>query len=627
MYRENGLGLLVRELTFMQRKSPTPSSLFSTVGDVQSNYGDLLKRLYVFTREQQEMSRAIEAFTQAAESFQKLELRSRMAECHWKTADAYDTLGEHLQSAHSFDLASKNYERAAENMPQLKELYQDQALYMQAWSEIEKARHHHGRQEYGLAEEHFEKAANLHKSLKKWSYLTPNYAAWTQLEHAEELSRKEKSEEALRAFEQAVGLFEETKNSLKTELSKIEDSDEKQMATNMLKATDLRREYCLSRIDVEEARILDKKGDHSSSSQKYRSAAETLEKIASAMESEQDKKEFKLIATLSRAWAKMTQAEAEENPDLYAEASKLFEEAKELSPNEKTRILALGHSRFCKALEAGTKFADTRTPALHATAIQQLESAATYYVKADFQNAAEYAKATELLLDAYLHMDNAKKENDPEKKAKLYMMTEKVLQTSAGSFMKAEHPEKREQVLRLLDKVKEERELAVSLSEVLHAPPIVSTTTAFTTPTPTQENAVGLVRFENADIQANILIREKNLKVGENLDLEIELVNAGKSPALLVKITKLVPEGFELVQKPETYRIEDNYLNLKGKRLDPLKTEELKLTLKAKVQGEFSLTPAILYLDENGKYKSHTPQPIDITVKELGIKGWLKGDK
>jgi uncharacterized repeat protein (TIGR01451 family) len=224
-------------------------------------------------------------------------------------------------------------------------------------------------------------------------------------------------------------------------------------------------------------------------------------------------------------------------------------------------------------------------------------------------------------------MDNAKKENDPEKKAKLYMMTEKVLQTSAGSFMKAEHPEKREQVLRLLDKVKEERELAVSLSEVLHAPPIVSTTTAFTTPTPTQENAVGLVRFENADIQANILIREKNLKVGENLDLEIELVNAGKSPALLVKITKLVPEGFELIQKPENYRIEDNYLNLKGKRLDPLKTEELRLILKAKVQGEFSLTPAILYLDENGKYKSHTPQPIDITVKELGIKGWLKGEK
>lgn len=92
-----------------------------------------------------------------------------------------------------------------------------------------------------------------------------------------------------------------------------------------------------------------------------------------------------------------------------------------------------------------------------------------------------------------------------------------VLQTSAGSFMKAEHPEKRERVLRLLDKVKEERELALTLTEVLHAPSIVSSTTVFTTPTPTREQAVGSERFEHADIQANLIIRQKELKVGENL--------------------------------------------------------------------------------------------------------------
>ena len=107
-------------------------------------------------------------------------------------------------------------------------------------------------------------------------------------------------------------------------------------------------------------------------------------------------------------------------------------------------------------------------------------------MKAGFQNASDYAKAIGLLFDAYVHMDNAKKENDPEKKAKLYAMAEKVLQTSAGSFIKAEHPEKTEQVQRLLEKVKEERELALSLSEVLHTPSIVSTTAAFTTPTPNQ---------------------------------------------------------------------------------------------------------------------------------------------
>jgi hypothetical protein len=66
---------------------------------------------------------------------------------------------------------------------------------------------------------------------------------------------------------------------------------------------------------------------------------------------------------------------------------------------------------------------------------------------------------------------------------------------------------------------------------------------------------------------------------------------------------------------------------MKGKRLDPLKTEEVRLVLKPKVQGAFPLKPRILYLDENGKAKSYEPKPIIITVKELGIKGWLKGEK
>jgi uncharacterized repeat protein (TIGR01451 family) len=497
---------------------------------------------------------------------------------------------------------------------------------MQAWTEIEKARYHHERQEYGLAKEHFEKAADLHKSLKKWSYLASNYCAWANVEGAEDLSRKEQCEESIQVFEQALRLFDETKRSLHDELGKIEDLTEKQMANSMVKATDVRHEYCEARIALEEAKILDKKGDHYASSGKYGSAAETFEKLSQALESEQEQREFKFITTLSRAWQKMTRAEAEASPPLYFEASQLFEEAKEFGPTERIKMLTLGHSRFCRALEAGTRFIDTRDATLHDAVIQHLGSAADYYVKAGFQNVSEYAKATKLLFDAYVHIGNAERETDPEKKTKLYTMAEKILQTSAGSFMKAEHPEKREQVLKLLEKVKEERELAMSLSEVLHAPTIVSTT-VFSAPTPTHESAVGLERFEQADIQANLIIRQKEVKVGEPLSLTIELVNAGKGPALLIKVNEIIPEGFDLTEKPETYRIEDSYIDMKGKRLGPLKTEELRLILRPKVQGTFALKPTILYLDENGKYKSHELETVTIIVKELGIKGWLKGEE
>jgi tetratricopeptide (TPR) repeat protein len=616
----------IKSAIFSYEKEGTVA-LFSHVGPMQSDLGDLWIRVHKVSQNNEHLQRAIEALDDAAESYEKFGRKSRVAECLWKAARVYDDLGNHLKASEKFEAASGNYRVAAEKIPKLNGFYGDHAIYMHAWSEIEKARYHHARQEYGMAKEHFEKAAELHKSLKQWNYLEPNYSAWTRVEDAEELSRKEQGEEARKAFECASKLFTETRKSVQVRLSKIEDNDEKQMATDIIKASDLRKEYCEGRITLEEAKILDKKGEHYSSSEKYGSAADAFEKMSQKSESEQDRKELRLIVSLSNAWQKMTLAEAKSSPGLYLEASRIFEEAEDLSPNEKTKMLLLGHSRFCKALEAGTRFADSGDTMLHQIAEQHLESAAKYYVRAGFQSASEYSKAMEYLFDAYLYMDDAKREKDPEKKARLYIMAEKVLQTSAGSFTKAEHPEKREQVSKLLDKAREQKELALSLSEVLHAPSIVSTTTAFTAPTPTSEEAVGSERFEHADIQGNLIIRQKELKVGELLNLEIELVNAGKGPALLIKVNQVIPEGFELSEKPETCRVEDSYIDMKGKRLGPLKTEELRLVLKPKVQGTFALKPTILYLDENGKYKSHELETVTIMVKELGLKGWIKGER
>ena len=107
----------------------------------------------------------------------------------------------------------------------------------------------------------------------------------------------------------------------------------------------------------------------------------------------------------------------------------------------------------------------------------------------------------------------------------------------------------------------------------------------------------------------------------------MEIVNAGKGPALLVKVTEIIHQDFDLAEKPEKYRVEDSYVNMKGKRLDPLKTEEVRIVLKPRNQGVFQLKPKVLYLDENGKYRVHELEPVNVTVKELGIKGWLKGER
>lgn len=195
----------------------------------------------------------------------------------------------------------------------------------------------------------------------------------------------------------------------------------------------------------------------------------------------------------------------------------------------------------------------------------------------------------------------------------------------SGGSNTAGQPGKRDQVLRLLERVRQDRELAVSLVEVLEAPSGASSTAAFDTLMPTHEMAAGLDRFAHVDVQATLIAQRNDVKVGEEMDLEIEFVNAGRAAAVLTKVENIIPPGFEVRSRSTNCRIEDRYIVMKGKRLDPLKTEEIALVLKPTVQGEFQIKPRVLYLDDEGLYKSHDVEGCEITVKELGIAGWLKG--
>jgi len=577
-------------------------------------FGGILDQLYSLTKDKKILERAIEVYNGAVETYSKAELPTRAAESHWQIAKIYDCIGDHPKAARSYESAAEKYKLAAEKIPQLKELYEAYSFYMQAWSEIQKARHSHAREQYDQSREHYEKAANLHELSKLWGYLAPNYSAWAQLEKAEDLSRREKTQEAIQTFQQALKLFNRTKGSIETEIKKIQTADEREMATALVKASDIRRKYCQARINLEQAKILDRKGEHDLSSKTYGSAAETLGKIIEETQSEASRKELRPIICLCQAWQKMTLAEEKASPELYLEASQLFEQAKEHSLSKRTSLLALGNSSFCKALAAGTKFDITLDTAMHSMAKQHIERATTYYLKAGFQSASEYAKATQRLFDAYTYMNNAEKENDPEKRAKYYQMTEKLLQTSADSYMKAKHAEKSDEVRRILETVKEERELAASLSEVLHAPPIASTTASFTTPTQTHEKAVGLERFEHANIQAHLTAPEE-VTMEEDLKIQLDLVNVAKNFGLVVRIDNVIPKGFKVTEAPPKYAIEDGSIDMRGKRFEPLKVESIKISARATDFGIFKVSPQVIYIDEAGQFRTCTPDAVHVKVR------------
>lgn len=611
-------------------KSPWASiekPMWFVVGSHEMITGQTLTELYALTGNIDFLEASLDAFKASVNAYDKADVPTRTAEAYWQIAKAYDRLAEYSDSAKNFESASQNYRLAATKIPQLKEFYLDYATYMQAWNEIENAKNEHKREEYRKAKEHYEKTAELHNSTERWKYLSPNYLAWARLDEAEDSSREDKAEEAKNLFHQAAKLFAEAKKSIQAQLEKVETEAEKELLVNLTKATEIRREYSLGRIALEEAKILDRQGEHGASSEKYGYAAKEFNKTIDAMGNEPDREELEPIVYLCKAWQMMSRAEAEASPGLYLEASRLFEEAKEHSSSERARLLALGHSRFSQALEAGTRFEDAGDTTTYSTAKKHIEAAENYYLRASYKNASEYAKATCMLFDAYMYMHQAETETKPPNKTMYYRMAEKLLQSSAGSFVKANHPKKSEEVARFLESIKEKRQLAMSLTELLHAPAITSTTTSFPTPTPTHEEPVGFERFEQADIQGNLILRAKEARVGDDVDFSIELVNAGKAPASLVRVEGIIPEGFEIRMVPETYRIEHSGLNMKGKRLNPLSAEELRMVARPLKKGMFMLKPRVLYTDETGKYRSHELEPVMITVKELGIKGWLKGER
>lgn len=93
-----------------------------------------------------------------------------------------------------------------------------------------------------------------------------------------------------------------------------------EIARARIRASDIRREYCFGRITLEEAKILDRQGEHAASCRKYGSAARRFQKILNIIEHEssfanatiaKDRQELMPLIYLCKAWQMMTRAEAE----------------------------------------------------------------------------------------------------------------------------------------------------------------------------------------------------------------------------------------------------------------------------------------------------------------------------
>ncbi|TMI20468.1 hypothetical protein E6H36_12915 [Candidatus Bathyarchaeota archaeon] len=109
--------------------------------------------------------------------------------------------------------------------------------------------------------------------------------------------------------------------------------------------------------------------------------------------------------------------------------------------------------------------------------------------------------------------------------------------------------------------------------------------------------------------------------------MNLDMVNVGKTPATLVKLEGVVPEGLDIEEGNGYLRRVGACVELKGKRLEYMSSHGVRIVLRARHKGTFEVKPKVLFVDEKGVLGSFEFQPTDLVVKELGISGWLKGPR
>jgi KaiC/GvpD/RAD55 family RecA-like ATPase/tetratricopeptide (TPR) repeat protein len=123
-------------------------------------------------------------------------------------------------------------------------------------------------------------------------------------------------------------------------------------------------------------------------------------------------------------------------------------------------------------------------------------------------------------------------------------------------------------------------------------------------------------RLEHAEVKPYLMAR-REIGLGDELSVWLDLVNVGKNSAKLVKVEGLMPPGFIETMVPSYCSVEDNSVVMNQKELNPFTVETVKISLRATKAGVFSLSPQVVYIDNLGESKTCRSQPVGVTVHPM----------
>ncbi len=240
--------------------SPTPGQI-PVVALYAEWYGDVAVKLLQLTASLDASHQATRAYETAIDYNSRIGHLASVPNIRWKLASAYDQAGQYAEASREFQAAAEAYKAGANKLPACESCFADNAFYMEAWSFIEKARLHHGEEQYLLAAEEYQRTAEVLKQTTQWAPLTNHYLGCSYLEGGEALARQERPDSSKESFRTAVAAFQESRIQLGDLLKEEQEPGRIKELNGWVELNSGRERYCSARIQLEEAKLLDKTGE------------------------------------------------------------------------------------------------------------------------------------------------------------------------------------------------------------------------------------------------------------------------------------------------------------------------------------------------------------------------------
>ncbi|MFX1596411.1 MAG: hypothetical protein ACFFBK_10165 [Promethearchaeota archaeon] len=450
--------------------------------------GLLYEDLAILTKQKEPLSQARELLLHLIKGTMEKGYHYHTAAAHEYLARIEDRLGNHLTSAQHYEMASKAHLKSLEKVQfkPLKDRIKEKIEYDKAWKIIENAKVNHKKEDHLKAREQYDMAFEILNTLSRYRYEASYYSSWALLEVSEDASKKEEHQEAIEKYQDTKKCFEKSINILEEALTQASNKIEIERISKLKKVANVRINYCLARINLEKARILQKQSDHLSAAENFALAASQFRDICTLFKIERERKELEAIYHLCRAWEGMELAENYQEPERFVEASHLFLKASNLFIDSKLKLLASGNSSVCLALENGCKFDESTNMEKKADYYKKvkmmLRQASSSYEKGGFSVGADWALGTTIYFDGLWHLIKADEELELDNRKKQLEVGSKYLKSAADIFGKSGYKERQEEINEKLNRIEREEMILYSALNTISNPVISRSTVGIVAP-------------------------------------------------------------------------------------------------------------------------------------------------